>query len=269
MSEHNAAKSSPTDLDSPATAQRQSSRATDVLTPATHADLSAIVLDSQPLGAVLRRIADLAVKTIPGAEDVSVTLIERGKPKTVAFSGELAVTLDERQYEAGFGPCMDAALTGQTILLDTHDEQGSYPEFSRQARRQGIRHVLSVGMPTLHRTSGGLNIYGSGALGAFDPHVRDAGIAFAGYAAVTLFNAALYAGAGEEVAQLQEALASRAGIEQAKGIIMGQRHCTADEAFRILVDASSRSNRKLRDVAQDIITDAVSTKAPDGQTTTP
>jgi GAF domain-containing protein len=242
----------------PAGAEATSVAASEVLTAATHADLAAIMLGSQPLGAVLRRIAELAVKTIPGAQDASVTLIERGRPKTVAFFGDLAPTLDERQYAAGYGPCLDAAATGQVILLDTHDPQTGYPGFAGQARRQGIRHVLSVGMPTLQQTSGGLNIYSCASAPVFDPQVREAAVVFAGYAAATLFNAALYSGAVDEVAQMQQALASRAGIEQAKGIIMAQQHCTAEEAFARLVDASSRSNRKLRDVAQSVIADATS-----------
>ncbi len=51
---------------------------------------------------------------------------------------------------------------------------------------------------------------------------------------------------------------SRAQIEQAKGIIIRDHRCTAEEAFAILVDMSSRSNRKLRDIAASIITDATS-----------
>jgi GAF domain-containing protein len=213
------------------------------------------MLESQPLGAVLRRIAELAVKTIPGIDDASVTLIERGRPRTVAFCGQLAVTLDERQYEAGFGPCLDAARHGQTLLLDTWHEDGVYAEFARQARRQGIRNVLSIGMPALQRTSGGMNIYGSGAAGPFDEATIDTATAFAGHAAVTLFNAALYAGAQDEVAQMKQAMASRAQIEQAKGIIMRDHRCSAEEAFAILVDRSSRSNRKLRDIAASVIND--------------
>jgi GAF domain-containing protein len=228
------------------------------LSAATRADLAQIILGAQPLGVVLRRIAELAVKTIPGVEDASVTLIERGRPKTVAFCGGLGAALDERQYETGFGPCLDAAATGQTILLDTHDERSAYPDFTRQARRHGIRQVLSVGMPVLQQTSGALNIYSSAPVDVFDAQAREAAVSFTGYAAVTLFNAALYAGAVEEVAQMHRAIASRAGIEQAKGIIMGQKHCTADEAFAILVDASSRSNRKVREVAQEIIIQATS-----------
>jgi GAF domain-containing protein len=225
------------------------------LGPSTYGDLAAIVLDRQPLGVVLRRIAELAVKTVPNIDEASVTLIERGRPRTVAFSGQLAITLDERQYEDGFGPCLDAARHGQTVLLDTHTEDGVYSGFARQARREGVRHVLSIGMPPLQKTGGGLNVYSSGAAGGFDDATVATATAFAGHAAVTLFNAALYAGAQDEVAQMKQAMASRAQIEQAKGVIMSERRCDADEAFRILVEMSSHSNRKLRDVAQAVISD--------------
>ncbi len=95
-----------------------------------------------------------------------------------------------------------------------------------------------------------------GAEHALDDTTVEAATAFAGHAAVTLFNAALYAGAQEEVAQMRQAMASRAQIEQAKGVIMSTQRCTPEEAFVILVDLSSRSNRKLRDVAQSVIAGA-------------
>ena len=66
-------------------------------------------------------------------------------------------------------------------------------------------------------------------------------------------NAQLYETTVALAHQMEEAMASRAIIEQAKGLIMGQRRCSADEAFRVLVDASSRSNRKLRDVAAHLL----------------
>lgn len=220
-----------------------------------HAELSSIVLAAQPLGAVLRRVAELAVTSIPGADDASVTLIEQGKPRTVAFVGQLAVTLDERQYEAGFGPCMDAATGGQMIHVDTADESGAYLGFARQARRQGVRHVLALGLPTLQQTSGALNLYANG--GPFTPQAHEIASAFAGYAAVTLFNATVYAGALDEVIQMKTAIASRAVIEQAKGIVMAQQHCTADEAFAVLVKTSSIANRKVRDIAFDIVERAI------------
>ncbi|HEX2075723.1 MAG TPA: ANTAR domain-containing protein [Geodermatophilus sp.] len=51
----------------------------------------------------------------------------------------------------------------------------------------------------------------------------------------------------------QKALDSRAVIDQAKGILMREHHCSADAAFDRLVRQSNASNRKLREVAQEIV----------------
>src|SRR3954451_9028817 len=81
------------------------------------AELGRVVLGDEPLGAVLERVAGLAAKAIPEASEVSVTLMEGGRAHTVAFTGSLAVQLDERQYETGWGPCLDAAVSGHTITV--------------------------------------------------------------------------------------------------------------------------------------------------------
>ncbi|WP_425464393.1 ANTAR domain-containing protein [Nocardioides guangzhouensis] len=43
--------------------------------------------------------------------------------------------------------------------------------------------------------------------------------------------------------QLRDALATRAGIDQALGILMAQQDCTHDQAFAILRSASQHQNR--------------------------
>ena len=53
---------------------------------------------------------------------------------------------------------------------------------------------------------------------------------------------------------LQSALVSRAVIDQALGVIMGQQRCTADEAFEVLRTISQNRNVKLRDIATDMVT---------------
>jgi AmiR/NasT family two-component response regulator len=54
--------------------------------------------------------------------------------------------------------------------------------------------------------------------------------------------------------ELRTATASRATIDQALGILMGERRCTADEAFAVLRKLSQDTNTKLRDVATALIT---------------
>ena len=111
---------------------------------------------------------------------------------------------------------------------------------------------LSIPLPVQETVTGALNIY-SRTPHAFDEQTLEMATAFAGYAAVAVANAQLYETAAALASQMQQAMESRAVIEQAKGLIMGQRRCTPEEAFQLLTQASSRSNRKLRDVAADLI----------------
>ena len=55
-----------------------------------------------------------------------------------------------------------------------------------------------------------------------------------------------------EVAQLRSAMASRAVIEQAKGILMLLTSCGDQVAFDLLAHISSHTHRKVRDVAHVI-----------------
>jgi hypothetical protein len=52
---------------------------------------------------------------------------------------------------------------------------------------------------------------------------------------------------------MRAALVSRAVIDQAKGIVMADKGCTADEAFAHLLELSSRSHVKVRDVAVALV----------------
>jgi len=56
-----------------------------------------------------------------------------------------------------------------------------------------------------------------------------------------------------EFARLQARLKSMPVIEQAKGILMAQQRCGADEAFDLLRRASQRANVKVRVLAAQII----------------
>jgi len=56
-----------------------------------------------------------------------------------------------------------------------------------------------------------------------------------------------------EVAQLREALKTRPVIEQAKGIIMADRKCCPEEAFRVLRRLSMDTNVRVADVAAAVV----------------
>ena len=59
-----------------------------------------------------------------------------------------------------------------------------------------------------------------------------------------------------EVAQLRTAMASRAVIEQAKGVLMLLTGCGDQVAFDLLTHMSSHTHRKVRDIAQELVASA-------------
>ena len=120
---------------------------------AAFAELSKIMIGEKSLDETLGQIAALARDTVPDIDEVSVTLADREKAKTVVFTGQLAMHLDERQYQHGVGPCLDAAVTGDTVVVDVTDDS-LYPDFARSARRAGVTHSVSVGLPVPQRVVG-------------------------------------------------------------------------------------------------------------------
>lgn len=113
-------------------------------------------------------------------------------------------------------------------------------------------------MPVQREVAAAINIYSRHEL-AFDEDSRQLAETFAAYAGVALANMHLFDAQSRVAEQLQSAMTSRAVIEQAKGVLMGQRHCGAEQAFDVLVRLSQESNRKLRDVAQAVVDHAAGT----------
>ncbi|GAA2855854.1 ANTAR domain-containing protein [Actinoplanes cyaneus] len=197
-------------------------------------------------------MAGLARRTVPGACEVSVTLIHEHRARTAASTGAAADHIDEWQYERDSGPCLEACRRRTTLLVDDVGAERRWPGWETAAGAVGVGSALSGGLPIRDSVDGALNIYATSIHNFDDDAVRLAET-FAGYAAVALANAHLYDTTVALADHMETTMASRAVIEQAKGIIMGQRHCSADEAFTILSRASQESNRRVRDVAADLV----------------
>jgi hypothetical protein len=215
-------------------------------------ELGLIKLGETDLDGVLRRVVDLAQRGLPGAAEVSITLVGERRPYTAAFTGRTALRLDEWQYEQNSGPCLQAAAQITTVSVPRAAQDTRWSGWPARAAAAGMGSVLSVGVPILDGFSGALNVYGAAAE-AFGEETVTLARAFGSHAAVALANAHLYDTTVTLAQQMQAAMESRAVIEQAKGIIMGRRRCGADEAFAILTKVSQDSNRKLRDVAADLV----------------
>jgi len=214
-----------------------------------------MVLGERPLVDVLHAVARLASLSVPDVDQVSITLLDgEDKTRTAAFTGSLAVSLDERQYQAGFGPCLDAAQAGTVVRIDDTAHEAHYRDFAAVACRVGVTSVLAIGLPMPVHVLGALNLYRLNATGPISAEAEGIATSFAVYAGVALANASLLANRERVVTHLHAAMRTREVIDQAKGILMSRAGCDADTAFRLLTQQSMRSNRKLRDLAVDIVT---------------
>lgn len=214
--------------------------------------LSSFVVGRSTLGETLDRVAVLACRTVQGTDMVGLTMLKDGKPATAVFTDPMSPELDQAQYDSGKGPCLDAFRHGRIYRIDSTAADQQWPEFSGAAAAKGIRSTLSLPLMVEDQSVGALNLY-SQREASFDEDQEQVGLAFASQAAVAMANAQAYWEAKDVADQLGEAMRSRAVIEQAKGLLMAAQGCTADDAFDLLVKASQRSNRKLRDIAQDMV----------------
>lgn len=216
-------------------------------------ELARFVVTDAPIPDLMQRIATTAKDTIPPVASASVTFT-RGNSEgwTVAATDELAIRCDEAQYAQGHGPCMDAGSGGEALLVRNFEDDDRWPDYNPVALEAGARSSLSVPFPIQQHVIAALNLY-SRDVDAFSGDDVARAKEIAAVAAVAVTNATLYESAAELGTQLQEAMTSRAVIEQAKGIVMATSRCTPDRAFEMLVKASQRENRKLRDIAAEIV----------------
>ena len=214
--------------------------------------LSQFLLGDQTPREGLLRVAQLAESALLGADATGVTLLDDGRPKTFAYTAEEAPEVDHLQYAEGEGPCLEAYKQKKVIRVDSNRTEERWPAFTARAAEKGMLSSLSVPLVVDNRGIGALNFYAR-AEHAFSAEDEEVGMAFAEHAAVIMANAQAYWGARDHIRNLDEAMRSRAVIEQAKGILMARSNLDPDEAFDILRRVSQRENRKLRDVATELV----------------
>jgi GAF domain-containing protein len=227
-----------------------------ISTPATLRALAGIIVGDSSQDAVLRRTCDVTRTVIDNAASVSVTVLDGDQPRTAASSDGLALAADTAQYDSGSGPCLEAVRQVKPVLVSDIEQETRWPRYVAQAAPLGVRGSLSVPLGVEDRVVGALNIYATTAA-AFDEEAVDLAVELAQYAGTVATTADQYNRATTLAEQMQRAMESRAVIEQAKGILMAQRRCSADEAFDVLVRLSQETHRKLRELAEALVAQVV------------
>ena len=231
---------------------------TDVITA-----LHSLLLSAPSVEEFLSQLAIVAAGILTPPASCGVTTHYDGRPRTIATSDERAALIDEGQYGTDEGPCLTTLRTGEVVEITDQDTDHRWEVYREQALERGVRCSLSMPLTVDDKTLGAMNLYVFDRSDAFDSAERQRAAVFAGQASTALALAIRSAQQTELAAQLEQALASRTVIDQAIGLLMGQQRCDADTAFALLRQHSQNNNRKLRDVAADLIT-RVSGRPPVG-----
>lgn len=200
----------------------------------------------------LQQIVELVCAALDSCSMAGVTLLDPSGPHTVAATNEATKRIDAFQYKVGSGPCLDSYRNQVMHRVNSTEQDERWPRFFELARSEGVRSVLSYPLVVRNDGIGALNLYGERE-NAFDEEDERIGQAFATHATITLTHARRSWRNGKARESLERALETRGTIDQAKGILMARTGTDADQAFEALRRASQRSNRKVSDLAQEIV----------------
>lgn len=214
------------------------------------ADIARQLHDEPTPEKVLDRVTLAAVKTVEGCDHAAISIVRRhGGIETTAATDDVPIAVDAIQYEVGDGPCLEVIEEHEVYSIDDLARDERWAPFShRAAEETGVRSMLSLRLFVDEDTMGALTLY-SRAVGAFDGHARAVGTILATHAALAV-------GAArdkERAEQLDRALRSSREIGIAMGVLMAGGRLTREEAFALLRRASQHLNRKLRDVAAQVV----------------
>lgn len=193
-----------------------------------------------------------------------VTLLEDGGLRFVTASAGLVADLERVQERHQRGPSVAAVRTGQVVSISdlSHTPHAAeWPEYVERAYQVGVRAVVAIGMLAESGPMGAVNLY-SLRPREWSPADLRAALLFTDVATTHL----VYARALEEQRRagelLQEALASRIVIEQAKGILAATNRVSVGEAFGLLRKHARDRNVRLRDVATAVVELGLRLEAP-------
>jgi hypothetical protein len=198
-------------------------------------------------------IAQLTAQRVAAVRYASVTARREGACTTVAASSDVALAVDQAQYDEQAGPCLEALETAKPLSVPDIAATMRWPGFRETARQLGLHTSLSIplfagrGEPVA-----ALNLYGRdpAAMTALtaavwtayddaapsDPEVRE-----------------LDAGGRELVDGLAAAFAVRTTIQQAIGVIIAEQGSNPDDAYATLRLRAADAGAALLDIAEAVI----------------
>jgi len=213
-----------------------------------------LLLDTPEFPEFLLGLATMSASLVDAEGQVTCTItVERdGGPATVASSSEAGRRLDETQYAFHDGPCLTAAREQRLVWIPDLRGDARWSDYLEAALQEGVRSVLAVPIPTEPFSRAGLNCYAS-TVGAFTEETKGLLEQHAASMSRVLRIALRLHGANVHPEHLRAALKSRAVVDAAVSLIMLQHRGGREDALAILQLAAKSNNRRVHDIANDIV----------------
>lgn len=215
--------------------------------------LHSLVLGVAEVETFLAEVATLAAVAVESQVSCGITTHYNHNPITSAASDPRAAVVDEAQYASGNGPCLEAMSAGIVVDVPDQEVDHRWDAYREAALDLGVKCSLSLPLFVDGSSVGALNLYGFGAPHWFTGEARQRADVFAAQASTALTLALRFNDQAERSRQLVEALHSRSVIDQALGILMLEQRCDSQTAFDLLRRRSQSANRKLREVATELV----------------
>jgi len=223
----------------------------------TAEQLQDLLLESPGFTEFLLGLAALSTSLLGGDAPMlcAITVERTTGPATVASSSAEARSLDERQYAFDDGPCLTALRHQHTVLIPDLQSDDEWAWYAEAISDEGIQTILAVPIPTDNGSRSALNCYSTKA-DAFDAETVAAVEEHAASLSRILRLAMRVHAPNPYPEHLRSALRSRAIVDSAVSLIMLHNRCGHEAAAKLLQLASRSSNRRMNDIAQDILHNA-------------
>jgi GAF domain-containing protein len=218
----------------------------DILTVASElAEITRLVA-ADDFGASTARFVKRIVRTIPGCDDALITVRSETGVETVQSSRDLGFD------PLAPGPIVEAVTFREPRRLSDTVLDQRWPAFGTQLVNAGYRSCLCLPLSTNGDDSAVLTLLSREAE-QFGESAYDVVLLLTLHAGIVFDNATLYHDNLELVRQLRTALRTRSLVGRAQGMLMRHFGYDSDEAFTALRRVSQNTNRKLRDLADELV----------------
>jgi GAF domain-containing protein len=220
----------------------------------TFVELADTLVDDFDVVELLTRLADRCVDVLDVGAAGLMLAAPDGDLRVMASSSETMRLLELFELQSQEGPCLDCYRTGQPVVnQDLATVNGRWPRFATEALAAGFHSVHALPLRLRGTVIGALNLFHIEP-GEMRPVDVDAAQALADVATIAILQHRAVLETQLVNDQLHHALNSRIVIEQAKGMVAERAGLDMQQAFAALRNHARHHNRRLADVAHDVIT---------------